>query len=99
MRLLFIRHGDPDYVHDSLTETGKREAGLLAEQIEALNPGELFVSPLGRAQETASYSLAKLGRTAVTLPWLEEFPARVDPNLSEGVRKAYENELKMDDGR
>ena len=99
MRLLFSRHGDPDYVHDSLTEIGKREAGLLAEQIEALNPGELFVSPLGRAQETASYSLAKLGRTAVTLPWLEEFPARVDPNLSEGVRKAYENELKMEDGK
>ena len=33
MRLLLIRHGDPDYVHDDLTETGKREAALLAERI------------------------------------------------------------------
>ncbi len=29
MRILMIRHGDPDYEHDSLTETGKKEAALL----------------------------------------------------------------------
>ena len=28
MRLLIIRHGDPDYVRDSLTEKGRREAEL-----------------------------------------------------------------------
>ena len=32
MRLIFIRHGDPDYVHDTLTEKGKREAELLAQR-------------------------------------------------------------------
>ena len=32
MRILMIRHGDPDYVHDSLTEKGKVEAALLAER-------------------------------------------------------------------
>ena len=31
MRILMIRHGDPDYEHDSLTEVGKKEAALLAE--------------------------------------------------------------------
>ena len=30
MQFLIIRHGDPDYVHDSLTEKGFREAELLA---------------------------------------------------------------------
>ena len=25
MKLLIIRHGDPDYEHDDLTEVGKRE--------------------------------------------------------------------------
>lgn len=30
MRLIFIRHGEPDYEHDSLTEKGWREAKLLA---------------------------------------------------------------------
>ena len=34
MRLLFIRHGDPDYEHDSLTPKGEREAELLADKME-----------------------------------------------------------------
>lgn len=29
MRILIIRHGDPDYKHDALTEKGRREATLL----------------------------------------------------------------------
>ena len=33
MRLLFIRHGEPDYEKDSLTEKGFREAGYLAEYL------------------------------------------------------------------
>ena len=30
MRILFIRHGDPDYANDTLTEKGRREASALA---------------------------------------------------------------------
>ena len=37
MKLLFIRHGEPDYVHDTLTEKGWREARLLAERIAPLD--------------------------------------------------------------
>ena len=33
MKLLFIRHGDPDYEHDTPTEKGHREAALLAKKI------------------------------------------------------------------
>ena len=29
MRLIFIRHGDPDYKNDDVTEKGKREVELL----------------------------------------------------------------------
>ena len=32
MRLILIRHGDPDYEHDTLTSKGRREAALLAER-------------------------------------------------------------------
>ena len=53
MRLLFIRHGDPDYVHDTLTEKGHREAALLAKRAKELELGECYASPLGRAQATA----------------------------------------------
>jgi broad specificity phosphatase PhoE len=33
MRLYIIRHGDPDYATDSLTEVGQREAQALAERL------------------------------------------------------------------
>ncbi len=73
MRILIIRHGDPDYVNDSLTPRGDREAELLAGIIDRYGIDEVFVSPLGRAQRTASYSLAKLGLAGTTLGWLREF--------------------------
>lgn len=94
MRILMIRHGDPDYEHDRLTETGKREARLLAEAAGRLEPGDCFVSPLGRAKETAAYTLKKLGLTAETLDWLEEFPAKLDINGSEELIRAYPNTRK-----
>ena len=32
MRLLLIRHGDPDYEHDCLTARGRQEAAALADE-------------------------------------------------------------------
>ena len=96
MKLIFIRHADPDYAHDSLTEKGKREAELLSETIGGYGIDEVFVSPLGRAKETARYSLDKLGMEGITCDWLKEFEARFDPNLSEDAAKAYATELNKD---
>ena len=73
MRLIFIRHGDPDYEHDALTEKGVREAKLLAGRVSTWDVEKFYVSPLGRAQQTASYTLEKMGRTAKTMDWLREF--------------------------
>lgn len=73
MKILIIRHGDPDYSIDSLTEKGWREADLLAERIAPLPIKNYYVSPLGRAQDTAAATLKKAGRSAETLPWLREF--------------------------
>ena len=36
MKIIMIRHGDPDYEHDSLTEKGKREADLLVPRLAAM---------------------------------------------------------------
>ena len=33
MKLLIVRHGDPDYAIDSLTETGWAEAELLSHRL------------------------------------------------------------------
>ena len=41
MRILLIRHGDPDYVNDTLTEKGRREAALLAKRAVSMNMGEV----------------------------------------------------------
>ena len=57
MRLLLIRHGDPDYSIDSLTEKGCVEAEALAAAADRMSMGTCFVSPLGRARKTASYTL------------------------------------------
>lgn len=78
MRLIIIRHGDPDYVRDSLTEKGWREAELLAERISGLEIKEFYVSPLGRARDTASLTLKKMGRTATECDWLREFPPLIN---------------------
>ena len=45
MRILLIRHGDPDYVNDTLTEKGRREAALLAKRAVSMNMGECYKSP------------------------------------------------------
>lgn len=89
MRILMIRHGDPDYIHDTLTEKGHREALLLSGMAGRLETGDCYQSPLGRAQATAAYTLERLGKTAETLDWLQEFPAKVDINQSKELQTAY----------
>lgn len=79
MKILIIRHGDPDYKHDSLTEKGRREAECLSDlicEIDSENT-HYYVSPYGRAIETAEIALSRTGRTAVVLPWLREFDVRI----------------------
>ena len=73
MKLLLIRHGDPDYLNDGLTPAGRREAELLAERIAPMEITQYYVSPLGRAKETAAPTLAKAGREAIEYDWLQEF--------------------------
>lgn len=51
MKLLIVRHGDPDYSIDSLTEVGRKEAEFLAERLAAVETAAYYVSPLGRAKD------------------------------------------------
>ena len=96
MKLVIIRHGDPDYERDSLTEKGWREAELLAERISRLEVKEFFVSPLGRARDTASCTLNKMCRTAETLDWLQEFPPRILRPDADGRRRIAWDWLPQD---
>lgn len=60
MKLIIIRHGDPDYQNDSLTEKGKREAELLADRVSRMKIDRIYVSPLGRARDTAKACIRKM---------------------------------------
>ena len=77
MKLIFIRHGDPDYEKDSLTEKGWREAEILAKRVAKWDIKQIYCSPFGRAQDTCSLSLKATGREAITCDWLKEFYYRV----------------------
>ena len=77
MQLLIIRHAEPDYEHDSITEKGWREAELLSESLSRIPITKIYVSPLGRARDTASLTLQKMGMTGIEKEWLQEFPVRI----------------------
>ena len=78
MRLLIIRHADPDYENDSLTKKGWKEAELLADRLAALPISDFYVSTLGRARDTASLTLKKMGKSAMPCDWLREFPHLIE---------------------
>jgi probable phosphoglycerate mutase len=75
MRILIVRHGDPDYANDTLTEKGHREAKLLAEKLKKEKIDFLYSSPLGRARHTCDYTARALGKESevVEKEWLKEF--------------------------
>jgi probable phosphoglycerate mutase len=82
MRIIIVRHAEPDYAKDSLTEKGWHEAELLSQRLAKLDVTDFYVSPLGRAQDTASLTLKKMDRTAETMEWLREFQTDIDrPDL------------------
>ena len=72
MRLLMIRHGEPNYEKDCLTEQGKKQAAAAAVRLEREGITEIFSSPQGRARETASYTAKRLGLEIQTLPFMHE---------------------------
>ena len=75
MNVYIVRHAEPDYVRDTLTEKGWREAELLSRRLENIPNGYYYTSPLGRARDTASLTLQKVGAQAQVCPWLREFDA------------------------
>ncbi len=81
MKILLVRHAEPDYAIDSLTPKGKKEAELLAKRLGSLNNVvAIYSSPLGRAMETAKPTAEQLGLPITVLPWLQEFRGRIlDP--------------------
>lgn len=77
--LVFVRHGQPEWVRDGLnvddpplTELGHAQARRLADSLAGEHFDEVFVSPLQRTRQTAAPVLEAMGRDEVIAPWLEE---------------------------
>lgn len=83
MKIFIIRHGDPDYKTDSLTERGQKEAELLCDRLMKENITKVYCSPLGRAQETAAPFLKASGLDCTTYEWLKEVPKQLCQPLKE----------------
>ena len=56
MRIIFVRHGHPDYVHDCLTPLGHQHAAAAAERLRGEGITQIFSSTCGRALETAAHT-------------------------------------------
>ena len=79
MKILIVRHGDPDYAIDGLTEIGKLEAELLSERLVKENIPRVYCSTMGRARLTAKPTLEKLGIEAEYFDFLREFSCTARP--------------------
>ena len=72
MRLIFVRHGEPDYTHDCLTETGRKQAAAAAVRLEREGITAIYSSPNGRARETAEHTARRLGLPVTVLEYMHE---------------------------
>jgi probable phosphoglycerate mutase len=72
MKLLIVRHADPDYPNNTITSAGHQEAQALAKRMVLLGLDRIYSSPLGRALDTMRYSADALGLEPVILPWTAE---------------------------
>lgn len=90
MKLLIIRHADPDYTIDSLTEKGIKEAEILSRRLCKLGIKNFYVSPMGRAKATAEPTLKALGKEAEICPWLHEFDIPVTDVNTKQNRLAWD---------
>jgi broad specificity phosphatase PhoE len=72
MLLYIIRHGDPIYSPDTLTEKGKLQAKALAKRLAVHSLDKIYSSPLGRAKETAQPTCDLLGLNYIIEEWTSE---------------------------
>lgn len=72
MRIVFVRHGHPNYEKDCLTELGHKHAQAAAERVANEGICEIYASTCGRAYETAQYTADKLGLDIVKCDFMRE---------------------------
>ena len=72
MRIIFIRHGHPNYKLDCLTELGHAQAEAAADRLEGEEINKFFSSSCGRAAETAAHVAKRHGAEVELLDFMRE---------------------------
>ena len=72
MKIIFVRHGHPDYSKDCLTELGHPQAEAAAERLKNEKIDRIFSSSCGRAVETAQHIAARHNLEITQLDFMRE---------------------------
>lgn len=72
MELYYVRHGEPIYIPDQLTEKGHRQAEELAEKLKHRGIDRIFASTSNRARQTAQPLADALQKEITLLDWCNE---------------------------
>lgn len=72
MRIIFVRHGHPNYEKDCLTELGHQHAAAAARRLAGEGIEKIYSSTCGRALETAGYTADLLGLPIEKCDYLRE---------------------------
>ena len=89
MIFFYIRHGDPIYKPDSLTELGHEQARALSKRLAVYGLDEIYTSSSERAKMTAAPTCELLGITPTELDWCHEKYAHKQMGVKDedGVRR------------
>ena len=88
MLLYIIRHGEPYYEIDTLTERGKLQAEAVGKRMVDAKIDRIFSSPMGRAMETAEPACRLLGLEKHIEDWTHEIGEERMTLFPDGVKKS-----------
>ncbi len=89
MLLYVIRHAEPIYEPDSLTEKGHLQAEALGKRLSVNGLDKIFSSPMNRALQTAKPICERLGIEPEILPWASEAEASKDFGFHDPENHGY----------
>ncbi|MDD6041471.1 MAG: histidine phosphatase family protein, partial [Clostridia bacterium] len=98
MILYIVRHGEPDYVADSLTPLGRQQAQALVRRFQQSGLDRIYASPMGRARQTAQPTADALGLKIKIEPWMREIWPELALTLPDG-RHSFVIDMPADELR
>lgn len=98
MKIIFVRHGHPNYKNDCLTELGHPQAEAAAERLKDEKIDKIFSSSCGRAVETACHIAARHNLDITQLDFMREIHWGV-PDTDDYVQPWWKVDSWVKDGK